>query len=102
MHRLRSKSLREEEMDYSNLFVVLMGLGTVFAGLLCIILLVSLMSWVCTRTAGAQTPPKAAVPAAPAAAEAVSPAMIAAVAAAIAEDLGTDVSAIRIVSMKKV
>ena len=70
-------------MDYSNLFVVLMGLGTVFAGLLCIILLVSLMSWVCTRTAGAQTPPKAA-------------------AAAIAEDLGTDVSAIRIVSMKKV
>ena len=87
-------------MDYSNLFVVLMGLGTVFAGLLCIILLVSLMSWVCTRTAGAQTPPKAAVPAAPAAAEAVSPAM--AVAAAIAEDLGTDVSAIRIVSMKKV
>ena len=78
-------------MDYSNLFVVLMGLGTVFAGLLCIILLVSLMSWVCTRTAGAQTPPKAPVPAAPAA-----------VAAAIAEDLGTDVSAIRIVSMKKV
>ena len=44
MHRLRSKSMREEEMDYSNLFVVLMGLGTVFAGLLCIILLVSLMS----------------------------------------------------------
>ena len=34
MHRLRSKSMREEEMDYSNLFVVLMGLGTVFAGLL--------------------------------------------------------------------
>ena len=66
MHRLRKESVREEEMDYSNLFVVLMGLGTVFAGLLCIILLVSLMSWVCTRTAGAQTPPKAAVPAAPA------------------------------------
>ena len=36
--------------DYSNLFVVLMGLGTVFAGLLCIILLVTLMSWVCNRT----------------------------------------------------
>ena len=27
--------------EYSNLFVVLMGLGTVFAGLLCIILPVS-------------------------------------------------------------
>ena len=33
---------------------------------------------------------------------AVTPAMMAAVAAAIAEDMGTDVSAIRIVSMKKV
>ena len=32
----------------------------------------------------------------------VTPAMMAAVAAAIAEDMGTDVSAIRIVSMKKV
>lgn len=89
-------------MDYSNLFVVLMGLGTVFAGLLCIILLVSLMSWVCTRTAGRSDAAQGSGSAAPAAAEAVSPAMIAAVAAAIAEDLGTDVSAIRIVSMKKV
>ena len=101
MRRLRKESMREEEMDYSYLFVVLMGLGTVVAGLLCIILLVSLMSWACTRTAGAQTPPKAAVPAAPAAAEAVSPAVIAAVAAAIAEDLGTDVSANRIDSIMK-
>ena len=70
--------------EYSDLFVVLLGLGTVFAGLLCIILLISVMSWLCSRTA-----PKAA-------------AMIAAVSAAIAEDMGTDVSAIRIVSMKKV
>ncbi len=88
-------------MDYSNLFVVLMGLGTVFAGLLCIILLVSLMSWVCTRT----TAPKAAAAPAAVAAPAVgtvTPSMMAAVAAAIAEDMGTDVSAIRIVSMKKV
>ena len=47
-------------MDYSNLFVVLMGLGPVFAGLLCIILLVTLMSWVCNRTAApsAVTPSK--------------------------------------------
>ncbi len=85
--------------EYSNLFVVLMGLGTVFAGLLCIILLVTLMSWVCNRTTGAKAAPKAVAPSAPAAAPA---AMMAAVAAAIAEDMGTDVSAIRIVSMKKV
>ena len=83
-------------MEYSNLFVVLMGLGTVFAGLLCIILLVTLMSWVCARTSAPKTVPQ--MPAAPA----VTPAMMAAVAAAIAEDMGTDVSAIRIVSMKKV
>lgn len=94
--------------EYSNLFVVLMGLGTVFAGLLCIILLVTLMSWVCSRTTGAKAAAPsapAAAPSAPAAAHAagaVTPAMMAAVAAAIAEDMGTDVSAIRIVSMKKV
>ena len=88
--------------EYSNLFVVLMGLGTVFAGLLCIILLVTLMSWVCARTSAPKTVPQ--MPAAPAmpASGAVTPAMMAAVAAAIAEDMGTDVSAIRIVSMKKV
>ena len=89
--------------EYSNLFVVLMGLGTVFAGLLCIILLVTLMSWVCARTSGPKTAHQ--MPAAPAAMPApgaVTPAMMAAVAAAIAEDMGTDVSAIRIVSMKKV
>ena len=85
--------------EYSNLFVVLMGLGTVFAGLLCIILLVTLMSWVCARTSAPKTAPQ--MPAAPAPG-AVTPAMMAAVAAAIAEDMGTDVSAIRIVSMKKV
>ena len=88
--------------EYSNLFVVLMGLGTVFAGLLCIILLVTL-SWVCARTSAPKTAPQ--MPAAPAAMPApgaVTPAMMAAVAAAIAEDMGTDVSAIRIVSMKKV
>ena len=89
--------------EYSNLFVVLMGLGTVFAGLLCIILLVTLMSWVCARNSAPKTVPQMpAAPAAMPASGAVTPAMMAAVAAAIAEDMGTDVSAIRIVSMKKV
>lgn len=92
-------------MDYSNLFVVLMGLGTVFAGLLCIILLVSLMSWVCNRTSAPSAAPRAmAAPAAAAAPAqgAVTPSMMAAISAAIAEDMGTDISAIRIVSIKKV
>ena len=91
-------------MEYSNLFVVLMGLGTVFAGLLCIILLVTLMSWVCNRTA-APAAPKSAPAASPQTAApvaAVTPPMMAAISAAIAEDMGTDISAIRIVSIKKV
>ena len=88
-------------MDYSNLFVCLMGLCTVFIGLICIIVLVSVMSNVVRRTdaktaAPAIPAPAAAVPAA------VTPELVAAVAAAIAEDMGTDVSAIRIVSMKKI
>ena len=91
-------------MDYSNLFVVLMGLGTVFAGLLCIILLVTLMSWVCNRTSAPSAAPRAmTAPAAAAPAQgAVTPSMMAAISAAIAEDMGTDISAIRIVSIKKV
>ncbi len=91
-------------MEYSNLFVVLMGLGTVFAGLLCIILLVTLMSWVCNRTAAPAAPKSApaAIPQTAAPVSAVTPSMMAAISAAIAEDMGTDISAIRIVSIKKV
>ncbi len=88
-------------MEYSNLFVVLMGLGTVFAGLLCIILLVTLMSWVCNRTAAPKSAP-AAIPQTAASVSVVTPPMMAAISAAIAEDMGTDISAIRIVSIKKV
>ena len=89
--------------EYSDLFVVLLGLGTVFAGLLSIILLITVMSWLCSRTAPKDAAPApAAVPAVNGDSGGVTPAMIAAVSAAIAEDMGTDVSAIRIVSMKKV
>ena len=72
-------------MDYSNLFVCLMGLGTVFVGLVCIILLVTLMSYVCRKSEGKSAPAPAA-----------------AVSAAIAEEMGTDISAIRIISMKQI
>ena len=88
-------------MDYSNLFVCLMGLCTVFVGLICIIVLVSVMSNVVRRTDAKTAAPVIPAPAA-AAPTAVTPEMVAAVAAAIAEDMGTDVSAIRIVSMKKI
>ena len=88
-------------MDYSNLFVCLMGLGTVFVGLVCIILLVTLMSYVCRKSEGKSTPaPAAATVDAPKAG--VGPKLIAAVSAAIAEEMGTDISAIRIISMKQI
>ena len=88
-------------MDYSNLFVCLMGLGTVFVGLVCIILLVTLMCYVCRKSEGKSAPaPAAATVDAPKAG--VGPELIAAVSAAIAEEMGTDISAIRIISMKQI
>ena len=93
----------------NNVFVVLMGMGTVFFGLICIIILSTIMSKVC-RNLGKKPVETADVPAAePAAAPTVQnapiqnrQAMIAAISAAIAEELGTDVSAIRIRSLKHV
>ncbi len=88
-------------MDYSNLFVCLMGLCTVFIGLICIIALVSVMSAVVRKTDSIAAPKTPAIPA-PGAAGTVSAELVAAVSAAIAEELGRDISAIRIVSMKKI
>ena len=89
-------------MDYSSVFVVLMGMGTVFFGLICLIVLTNIMG----RILGREAAPAAAAPAAPvAAAPAVEPnrqELVAAVSAAIAEELGTDITGIRILSMKKV
>ncbi len=87
-----------------NLFVVLMGVGTVFFGLICIILLCTVMSAVCRSMGTGSAVPAAAAPAAPAVRNDAIPnrqAMIAAISAAIAEDLGTDLAGIRILSVKK-
>lgn len=85
-------------------FVILMGVGVVFIGLVCIILLSMAMSAIC-RAMGDKTPaPAAAAPAAPVAkAEAIPnrQAMIAAIAVAVAEEMGTDPAGIRILSIKK-
>lgn len=87
---------------YSSLFVCLFGMATVFFGLTCIILLVSAMS---KAVRSRETKPVAAA-AAPIAVPTESPAdkaqLIAAVSVAIAEEMGTDVSGIRILSMKKI
>lgn len=85
--------------EYSNLFVCLMGIGTVFVGLICIVLLVYLMSYFCRKT---EKQAAAATTDVPRFEIADQGALIAAVSAAIAEDMGEDVSAIRITSIKRV
>ena len=53
-------------MEYSSAFVCLMGMGTVFFGLICIVALCYAMSAVCRRTERRKTVPAApAVPARP-------------------------------------
>ena len=92
--------------EYSSLFVCLMGMGTVFFGLICLIALTTIMGAVVGRNAPV-APPIPAAPApvavsrAPAAPEANRQEIAAAVSAAIAEELGTDITGIRILSMKK-
>ena len=88
-------------MDYSSAFVCLMGMGTVFFGLICIVALCCLMSAVCRRTERRKAAP--AAPAAPAVPAETGDRgeLVAAVSAALAEELGTDISGIRILSLKK-
>lgn len=87
--------------------VVGLGLGMVFFGLICIIALCYVLG-VIIRAFESRKPAPAAAPAteqapAPAQTESIAKngALIAAISAAIAEDMGTDVSAIRIKSIKK-
>lgn len=83
----------------SNIFVVCMGLGTVFFGLICIILLCYIMGY-CVQK---MTKPVEKETAAELAATTLMEnreELVAAISTAIAEDLGTDVSAIRILSIK--
>lgn len=89
-------------MEPSSLFVCLMGMGTVFFGLICLIILTAIMGKIVGGRAAPAAAPAATVPtAAPAAAEPNRQELVAAVSAAIAEELGTDITGIRIVSMKK-
>jgi len=83
-------------------FVILMGMCTVLLGLTCIVFLCMLMSYVVSKLAKPDAPSKAVpAPAAPAAIENRGE-LVAAIAAAVAEELGADVSAIRILSLKKI
>ena len=85
-------------MDYSVAFVCLMGMGTVFFGLICIVALCYLMSAVCRGTE--RKKPAPAAPAVPAGTSDRGE-LVAAISAALAEELGTDITGIRLLSMQQ-
>lgn len=88
-------------MDYGNLFVCVMGMGTVFFGLICLIALTRLMS--IALRGGRQKAEIAAEPrpAEPMVSQVIAPEMVAAVSASVAEELSADISGIRILSIKR-
>lgn len=84
------------------------GFLIVFIGLAILIALVSVLGKICEKMLGEESaapkaPAKAAAPAAPAKTEIANRnELVAILSAAVAEELGTDVSAIRVVSLKQV
>lgn len=91
--------------DIPDAQVVIIGVGTVFAGLICIVLLCKIIGLFCGK-AKSEEKTVATATSAPKVQTAAAPIenrqqIIAAVSAAVAEELGTDVSAIRILSFKK-
>lgn len=92
-------------MEYSNGFVCLLGIGTVFVGLISIIILCKIIGWCCQRgvkQSNADAPAAVSAPAAPITAEIPNRReTVAAIAAAIAEETGSDISAIRILSIER-
>ena len=98
-------------MDIPSWFVIAMGLGTVFIGLICIVVLCKILGAVCTLiekgpTAPVTAPVATTTPAAPSVCASQDPAkrqeIIAAIGVAIAEECGVGVEAIRITSIKKI
>ena len=83
---------------YSPLFVTLMGIGTVFFGLICIIVLTTVMGSVLKS----KSKPAAPAPAAPAVNTAKEQEILAAVIAAVTEDLGPSASRMQITSINKI
>ena len=95
--------------------VVLLGMGIVFVGLICIVILCVMMGKVVrllekkveqpaesAAPIASVAPVVTAAPAAPAAEIPNRGELVAAIACCLAEELGTDVSAIRILSLKKI
>ena len=92
-------------MEISNGVVALLGMGIVFIGLICIVIICTIMGAICKNIAPKNEGLAKAGQAsnvAQAAPIANKQEIIAAVCAVIAEELGTDVSNIRVTSFKRV
>lgn len=92
-------------MVYSPVFVTLMGIGTVFFGLICIIFLTVAMGGVMKTSAKAPAKTPAAAPAAPAPApkpQGMQPEIVAAITAVLSEEVGIPANSMNIVNIKKI
>lgn len=93
------------EQSVPNGFVIALGIGVVFLGLICIVVICQLMSAILApKTKKAETTEPVAATTAPEATAVIEnrQEIIAAVSAVIAEELGTDISALRVHSFKKI
>ena len=97
--------------EVSIAFVCALGISTVFIGLICIVLLCKVISLICGESSSAKETSSQQPKAAGAPATVNNTAkdvnvnrgeIVAAISAAIAEELGTAVTGIRIVSIKKI
>jgi len=92
--------------DPATWIICLIGVGIVFLGLVLLIGIIEIMNRICDKLTAKKAAPAAAPAPVVAAPTANAPIenraeIIAAVCAAVAEENGTDISAIRVVSFKK-
>ena len=89
-------------MALPNWFVCLIGIGIVFIGLICLVFICSATGYICRLLGGDEKKKASSVPMPVTDEIPNKQEFIAAVSAALAEELGADVSAIRILSVKRI
>ncbi len=96
--------LLAQSTDPNLALVCFLGIAVVFVGLVILIGLVYLMNYLCDRFLKDKAPKQKAVAPVPVVATEIPnrEELVAAIIAAVAEEEGTDISAIRVLSIKKV
>ena len=92
--------------EVSNLFVCLMGMGTTFVGLICIIFLTLLMGKVMQKLEKPEPPKAAPVPAAPTVpavpADGLTPEVKIAILAALQQEPGFDLARVSAIDIRRI